>query len=64
MQIENILKSDIFFFVTTMAVVVVTLLSVVVSIYAIKILRDIRFMVSDVKLKYHLVQKFINYLIK
>lgn len=64
MQIENILKSDIFFFVTTIAVVVVTLLSVVVSVYAIKILRDIRFMVGDIKFKYHFVQKFINYLIK
>lgn len=64
MQIENILKSDIFFFVTTIAVVMMTLLGVVVSVYAIKILRDIRFMVRDIKFKYHIVQKFINHLIK
>ena len=61
---ENILKSDIFFFVTTIAVIIVTIITTIAGIYAIKILRDVRIIVKDIKFKYRFVQKFISRLIK
>lgn len=64
MELGSILKSDVFFFVTTIAVVIVTLLCIVVSIYSITILRDIRLVVRDIKFKYKIVQKFIRQIIK
>lgn len=64
MQLGNILKSDIFFFVTTIAVMLITIIAVIMGIYAIKILRDVRVVVKDIKLKYKFIQKFIKYIIK
>lgn len=64
MQIENILESEIFFFVTTIAVVVVAFTGVIAGIYIIKILRDLRFIIKDIKYKYGFIQKILNYIIK
>lgn len=64
MELENILKSDIFFFVTTIAVVAGTLMGVIVSIYAIKILREIRSVIEGVKFRYKFIQKLIKHIIK
>lgn len=64
MQLENILKSDIFFFVTTIAVIVATFMGVIISIYTIKILRDIRSVIRDIKFKYRFIQKFIKHIIR
>lgn len=64
MQLGDVLKSDIFFFVTTIAVVIVTFAVVIVSVHAIKILREVRLIIKDVKFKYRFIQKFIKQIIK
>jgi hypothetical protein len=46
---ETLVKADIFFFVTTIAVVVVSLLGVIVLVYAIRILRDVKDVSSRVR---------------
>ncbi len=63
-SLENIVQSEVFFFITSIAVVVVTIMISIVSIYAIKILQDIRQVVRDMKSKYEYLQKIINYLTK
>lgn len=63
MQIEGILKSDIFFFVTTAAVIIVTFMSVIIGIYTIKILIDIRKFIKNIKFRYRFVEKFIKKII-
>ncbi len=64
MEFEGLMKSDIFFFVTTISVVVLTILAIIFGVYAIKIVRDIKSVSKDIKLKYKVIQKFISYLIK
>ena len=39
---ENIIKADIFFFITSIAVIVSTIGVIIVAIYAIRILRDMK----------------------
>jgi Na+-transporting methylmalonyl-CoA/oxaloacetate decarboxylase gamma subunit len=46
---EGVLKSDIFFFVTTITIVIVALLFVCVLIYAIRIMSDVKYISSKVK---------------
>ncbi len=46
---NSLLKSDIFFFVTTICVVVVTILAAVALIYGIKIFRDLKVLVEKAK---------------
>jgi len=46
---ENIAKSDMFFFVTTIAVIVVTLILVVVFAYVIRIASDIKYIAGRAK---------------
>lgn len=58
------MRSDIFFFVTTIAVVIVTLMVLVIGFYVIKILREIRMAIKDVKLRYQVIKKIIRHLIK
>jgi hypothetical protein len=60
----EILKSDIFFFVTTIAVIIVTIVATIMGIYGIKILRDVRLVVKDVKFKYRFIKKFIKNIIE
>jgi hypothetical protein len=61
---EEILKSDIFFFVTTIAIIIVTFLLVIIGVYTIKILKDVKSVVKDIKFKYRFIQKFIKHIIK
>lgn len=46
---ESIIKSDIFFFVTTICVVLISFLFIIVFVYGIKVLKDIRSLVSKAK---------------
>jgi len=46
---EELLKSDIFFFITSVSVVAVTALLIVVLIYVAEILRDIRHVSKNIK---------------
>lgn len=46
---ESLLKADIFFFITTMAIVLLTIALVVILVYFIKILRDVRYMARKAK---------------
>lgn len=64
MELESVLKSDIFFFVTTIAVVIGTFAVVIVSIYAIKILRDIRLIIKGIKFRYKFMKTLIKRIIK
>ena len=64
MQLDDILKSDIFFFVTTTAVVIVTLIIVIIGIYAIKILKDVKSTVKDLNFRYRFIKKLIKKIIQ
>lgn len=64
MPLENILKSDIFFFITSISVIILTLMISIISVYIIRILRDVRLIIKDVKFKYRFIKKFINSIIK
>lgn len=64
MEFQGILKSDIFFFVVTIAVAVMTIIVVIVGVYFIKILRDIRMAIKSVKFKYRFVEKIIRNIIR
>jgi len=46
---ESFIKSDIFFFVTTICIVLVTILFVVILIYLIRVLKDIDFLSKKIK---------------
>lgn len=46
---ETIAKSDIFFFITSLAVIITTLLILVIGLYVIRILRDVREIVEHLK---------------
>lgn len=46
---DSLLQSDIFFFVTTIAVAVATILLIVCFVYIIRVLRDVRSITSRVK---------------
>ena len=46
---NDFIKADVFFLVTTIAVVVVSVLLVIALVYAIKILRDMKFLYTKVK---------------
>lgn len=46
---ETIAKSDIFFFITSVAVSILTVLWVVISLYIIRIVRDVRDIVIHIK---------------
>jgi uncharacterized protein YoxC len=46
---ENLIQSDIFFFVTTIAVVIVSIVVIVAGIYLVKTLKDIRETIRIVK---------------
>lgn len=46
---EDILKQDIFFFITTVSVVVLTILLVIAAVYIIKIVKDIKFITRKAK---------------
>lgn len=50
---ESILKADIFFFVTTIAVVVLTILVSIVLAYAIAILRDVQVLARRARIEAH-----------
>jgi uncharacterized protein YoxC len=46
---ENILKQDIFFFITTIAVVILTILAVILIIYLIRISRKVDYIAGKTK---------------
>lgn len=46
---ESIAKSDIFFFITTIAVIVITLFVVLLAVYAVRIMSDVKFISKKVK---------------
>lgn len=46
---ETIAKSDIFFFITSIAVIITTLIILVIGLYIIRILRDVRAIVQHLK---------------
>ncbi len=46
---ESLIKSDIFFFITTICIVLVTILFVVILIYLIRVLKDIDFLSKKIK---------------
>ena len=46
---ETLAKSDVFFLITTIAVVLVTLVIVVAAVYIVKILNDIKYIAGRVK---------------
>lgn len=46
---ESLAKSEIFFLVTTIAIILITLVFVIASAYVIKILNDIKYIVKKVK---------------
>ncbi len=60
MPLENLLKSDVFFVVTTLTVMVMALMSVIVGIYVIRILRDVRALIKDITQRYEHVRRIIN----
>jgi hypothetical protein len=63
MQPESILKSDIFFFVATISVIVVALTGVIALAYIIKMVMEVRSAVKNLGLRYRMVHKFIKSLI-
>jgi hypothetical protein len=46
---SDLLKSDIFFFVSTIAVIILTVLLIIALVYLIKILRDARYLADRAK---------------
>jgi predicted Holliday junction resolvase-like endonuclease len=46
---ENLMKSDIFFFITSIAVGILTILLTIVIIYIVKIIRDIKYISGKAK---------------
>jgi hypothetical protein len=46
---QSLIHADIFFFITSVAVIIVTLLMAVALVYAIKILRDVKHVTTEVK---------------
>jgi hypothetical protein len=57
---ESLLKADIFFFVTTIAVVLVTLCLIYAGYYVIRILRNVEEISEDVKAESQLVREDIG----
>jgi hypothetical protein len=46
---ETIVKADIFFFITSLAVIIITSVTLVIGLYVIRILRDVRAIVEHLK---------------
>jgi F0F1-type ATP synthase assembly protein I len=42
-MMEEVLKADVFFFVTTIAVVILTILGIIISVYLVRILREVEY---------------------
>lgn len=61
---EELLKADVFFFVATLAVAAVAIVLVIAGIYAIKILRDARWLMSNLKFKYRFMSNLIKAIFK
>jgi len=59
---DDFLKQDIFFFVTTVAVVIFTVLSAIVIIYIIKISRDIKYISKKAKTQSDLISEDLSQL--
>jgi len=48
---NTLIKADIFFFITTIAIVLLTVVAIVVAIYVVRILRDIKNLSEKVKIE-------------
>jgi hypothetical protein len=57
---DSLAKSDIFFFITTIAVVILTILASIALVYAIKFLRDLRVMGREVKRQWEIIEADIE----
>lgn len=42
-MMEEVLKADVFFFVTTVAVMILTILGIIISVYLVRILREVEY---------------------
>lgn len=61
---EELLKSDIFFFITSVSVVAVTVLIIIVLVYIAEILRDIRHVSKNVRKESDHFTEIVNEILK
>jgi hypothetical protein len=57
---DTLAKADIFFFVATISVIVITIILVIVGIYVVKILKDMRKMSQKIKMLGIFIKKLIQ----